>query len=162
MRNFLILSPLGMLLLTSCMPAGGSSSAGNNTNSDSGGQLTEKLSHNQVSHAQIAALASLGQKPLPRNMIVAVENTCPIHQEKMRIGEIPIVFEDAVDTKGDSTKASDTDEFPFGAEKITSSGNALLPGEPVTARVYQCPSCITAKRAADQKRSLSAALPKPE
>jgi len=95
-------------------------------------------------------------------MIVAVENTCPIHQEKMRIGEIPIVFEDAVDTKGDSTKASDTDEFPFGAEKITSSGNALLPGEPVTARVYQCPSCITAKRAADQKRSLSVALPKPE
>ncbi len=93
MRLFLILAPLGMLLLSSCTPAGGSSSTGKGSSEESGGGLAESLKSTTVSNAEMAAVDSMGKPPAPRNLIAALDNTCPVHHRKMKIAEIPIVFE---------------------------------------------------------------------
>jgi hypothetical protein len=162
MRPFLFLAPLGMLLLPSCMPAGGSSSTGNGSSNDPGSGLTDSIKSNTVSHAEIAAVDSMGKLPPPRNLLNTSDNTCPVHLRKMKVAEIPIVFEAAGDAANDSTNGLATDEFPFGAAKIISTGNTLLPGEPVTARVYQCPNCMAYRKAADERRNLSAQLVEPK
>jgi hypothetical protein len=80
----------------------------------------------------------------------------------MKIAEVPIVFEGTGAPSAESMNGLATDEFPFGAAKVTSSGNSLLPGEPVTARVYQCPNCMAYRNAADERRKLSAQVAEPE
>ncbi len=158
MRLFLVLAPLAMLLLNACTPAGGSSTTGNGTKSDPGDQSPDSLESNRVSNAEMAAMDSLGKPPLPRNLITSVENSCPVHHRKMKIAEIPITFEDD-EGAVQSTDGLATEEFPFGAARILSAGNALLPSEPRTAQVYQCPNCMAYRKAADEKRKLSAQSP---
>ena len=154
MRRFLILVPLGMLLLSSCEPEGGSSNAGI-TKADPEENWRDRIVDDKVSHAQIAAQDSVGKTPQPRDLVAAVEDTCPVHHEKMKQREIPIVFEETSANGSKSAHPSATAAFPFGAEKIVSAGNALLPGEPLTARVYQCASCVAARRLAEVRRKES-------
>ena len=157
MRHFLILVPLGMLQLSSCEPEGGSSNAGIRKR-DPQGKWQDKIADEEVSHAQIAAQDSLGKTPQARDLVADVEDTCPVHHEKMKQREIPIVFGE---TKANGHEPA-TAAFPFGAEKIVSAGNALLPGEARTARVYQCASCIAARRLAEVRRKESDPSARPE
>ena len=120
------------------------------------------MKSNSVSNAEMAAVNSMGKPPLPRNLIASVDNTCPVHFRKMRIAEVPIMFEDNDGAAVESTDGLATDEFPFGAARILSAGNALLPSEPRTAQVYQCPNCMAYRKAADEKRKLSAQAPQPD
>ena len=153
LRHCLFVASLGMLMLPSCEPAGGSSDAGNARPRDERTGLLETMVPNEAGNAQLAAQESVGKPPPPRHLADAVDDTCPVHHEKMRIREIPIVFEDIADSGAESEILSGVARFPFGAEKIVSSGNALLPGAALTARVYQCASCVTARRAAEAKRA---------
>jgi hypothetical protein len=151
-----------MLMLPSCEPSGGSSDAGNPKPRDERGGVLERVVPNEAGNAQLAAQDSVGRPPPPRHLADGVDDTCPVHHEKMRIREIPIVFEDAADRGAESENLSGMARFPFGAEKIVSSGNALLPGAALTARVYQCASCVTARRAADAKSEQPAPLAGPK
>ena len=89
-----------------------------------------------------------------RHLLDAANDTCPVHREKMQVREIPIVFEDAESSGAESENMAGTARFPFGAERIISAGNALLPGAALTARVYQCESCVKARKAANGKDAL--------
>ena len=162
MRHFLFLVPLGMLLLASCGPNGGSSDAGDSRrrNSQAGSDAT--FLPDTMTHAQISAQDSVGRPPLPRNLVATVEDICPVHHVKMKLREIPIVFKEPTANGTESVNPTATAAFPFGAEKIVSAGNALLPSEPLTARVYQCASCIAARRIAEEKRKQPAAPTAPE
>jgi hypothetical protein len=153
LRHCLFVASLGMLMLPSCEPAGGSSDAGNPRPRDERTEVLERMVPNEAANAQLAARDSVGKSPLPRHLADAVDDTCPVHREKMKIREIPIVFEDTADSAEQSESLSGMARFPFGAEKIVSSGNALLPGTALTARVYQCASCVTARRIAEAKRA---------
>lgn len=162
MRHFLLLSPLGMLLLASCGPNGGSSDAGDSRRRNSQGGSDSTFPPDTMTHTQISAQDSVGRSPLPRNLVATVEDICPVHQVKMKLREIPIVFEEPTANGTASVNPTATAAFPFGAEKIISAGNALLPSEPLTARVYQCASCIAARRIAEEKRKQPPAPTAPE
>ena len=144
MRHLLILAPLATLLLASCEPG--------QENADAGSSTTGKLPQETANHERLAAQDSVGRPPLPHDLVSTVGDICPVHQLKMKLCQIPIVFGDTATAGTDHASLPATADFPFGTEKIVSAGNALLPGEPVTARVYQCPSCIAARRAAEEKR----------
>jgi len=152
MRHHIILVSLGILLLSSCEPEAGHSEDAEDRRGKRERRTAGNVFVNEMSHAQISAQDSLGKEPLARNMVSAIDDICPLHHEKMRMTEIPIVFED--DLPGDPAHNSlpATAAFPFGAERIVSAGNSLLPGEPHTARVYLCASCIAARKAAEAKR----------
>ena len=156
MRHFLVLAPLGMLLFSSCKPDGGSSAAG------SVGRGEDSDAQEKVSHARLAAQDSVSKAPQPRNLIAAIEDICPVHHEKMKPREIPFILEEPQGEGNEAAHPVATAAFPFGAEKIVSSGNALLPGETLTARVYQCASCIAARRLAEARRKPSDPAAKPE
>ena len=153
MRHFLILSPLAVLMLSSCDPDERNFGAGNDNHQS---RNEKKPSTNGIGHEQLAAQDSVGKPPPPRNLAGGVHDTCPVHHEKMRLREIPIVFEDSASAGSEPESPPATAEFPFGAEKIVSSGNALLPDESLSARVYQCASCVAARRAAEIRRAESA------
>lgn len=108
---------------------------------------------NKRSYTQTSAQESVGSTPLPRNLVSATGDICPVHHEKMKMREIPIVFEDSADSASPAGDPSAAAAYPFGAEKIVSSGNALLPAEPHSARVYRCASCIAARHAAEEKQA---------
>ena len=153
MRSSLLLFPLGMLLLSSCEPDVVNSADANGRHRKPADGLGESIPADELSRAQISAQESLGKPPLPRNLASATADICPVHHEKMRLREIPIVFEEATSEGTASASATLTAAFPFGAEKIVSAANSLLPGEPHSARVYQCISCIAARHAAEEKRT---------
>ncbi|MEO6739333.1 MAG: hypothetical protein ABIP20_03715 [Chthoniobacteraceae bacterium] len=149
MRHLLILAPLVTLLLASCEPGQENAGTGSRTSGDrTGGKLPAEAAN----HERLAAQDSVGRPPLPRDLVSTVGDICPVHHIKMKLCQIPIVFGDTASEGTGLASLSATADFPFGAEKIVSAGNALLPGEPVTARVYQCASCIAARRAAKEKR----------
>ncbi len=154
MRTFLFLAMLGMLVLPSCEPAGGSSDAGNYKSREERAGVFEHIAINDDSNARLAARDSVGKSPQPRHLLDAASDTCPVHREKMNVREIPIVFEDPETGGTESENLSATARFPFGAERIVSAGNALLPGAALTARVYQCESCVKARKAANEKDAL--------
>ena len=156
MRHFLVLAPLGMLLFSSCKPDGDSSAAGGF------GHDEEKFAQDEVSHVRLAAQESVGKAPLPRNMISALEDICPLHHEKMKPKEIPFILEEPQGEGNETAQPPATAAFPFGAEKILSEGNALLPGETLTALVYQCASCIAARRLAEARGTPADPAAKPE
>ena len=150
MRTFLLLATLGMLVLPSCEPAGGSSDAGNIRTRDERVGMLDHITVSEHSNARIAAQDSVGKSPEPRHLLDAANDTCPVHHEKMNVREIPIVFEDPAGDGVASENLAGTARFPFGAERIVSAGNALLPGAALTARVYQCASCVKARKAANE------------
>lgn len=154
------LFPLGALLLASCEPDEGSSAKADSRQRKSEASLDEILP-DTFSHSQISAQDSVGKGPQPRNLAETTDNVCPVHHEKMTLREVPIVFPEST---GDGTvpaEAAAAAAFPFGAETIVSEGNALLPSQPLTARVYQCAACIAARRAAEEKRAPAEALHRP-
>ncbi len=155
-RPSIFLTLLPMLLLSSCEPGEDGSGAGSGS-SDRDRKKRTKLPTDTMNTERIAAQDSLGKPPQPRNLLEGVEDECPVHHEKMKVREIPIVFGDAAPEKSEHENPSSAEKFPFGAEKIISTGNALLPGEPVTARVYQCASCVAARKAAEEKQALTRA-----
>jgi len=157
MRQLLILAPLATLLISSCEPPEDNTDAGNNRPHEQNEKWNSKLSVNTASHQQLSAQDSLGKPPSPRDLTAAIADICPVHHEKMKLREVPILFEENAANGTDSNNPSATAEFPFGAEKIVSAGNALLPGEALTARVYQCASCIATRRAAEKKAKPPAA-----
>lgn len=154
-RHASILAPLAMLLLASCEPGQENAGTGNTAPTDIEDGMGSKF-RDHANPEHIAARDSIGKPPLPRNLMTAVENTCPVHHEAMKAREIPIVFPDAASGAPDPSEMQATAEFPFGAEKIISSGNALLPTEPVSAYVYQCAVCIAGRRASEAKRTAAA------
>lgn len=156
-RHTSILAPLAMLLLASCEPGQENTGSGDTTPQDREGGMAAKF-RDKANPERIAARDSMGKPPLPRNLVHDVEDICPVHHEAMKVGEIPIIFADAAPGKADPSEMQATAEFPFSAEKIISSGNALLPAEPVSALVYQCAACMAGRRAAEAKRT-AAALP---
>ena len=158
MRPFIFLAPLGMLMLASCEPAGGSSDTGITRSRDQ----RDGIAANTASNAQLAAQDSLRKSPTAERLADGTRGTCPVHHKNMKIREIPIVFEDPDSGGEDADALSASAPFPFGAERIVSSGNALLPGATLTARVYQCASCIHARRAAETKSSQPAPPAGPE
>lgn len=140
-RPFIFLPLMPLMLLSSCEPGDDGTGAGNG-----GARQRSILPGNTANPERIAAQESLGKPPPPRDLRGGIDDECPVHQEKMKLKEIPILFGEDVPAKQLLTA-----QFPFGAEKITSSGNALLPGQPLSARVYQCASCVTARKAAEEK-----------
>lgn len=150
MRHPFILAPLAMLLLSSCEPGDVNADAGSSVPRERRDSIDRTLPSDVVSHERLAAQDSVGRPPLPRNLVSGIEDVCPVHHEKMKLREVPIVFVDTDPDGIEAGKKSLAAQFPFGAEKICSSGNALLPGEPLTARVYQCASCIAARKVAEQ------------
>ena len=151
MRRLTILTPLVALLLISCEPGHDRGDAANTGPRTRDGSPGVNLPGNSANHERLAAQDSLGKPPPPRNLLEGVEDECPVHHERMKVREIPIVFENGAPQGADPASFSLTARFPFGAEKIVSTGNALLPSEPLTARVYQCASCIAASKAAGKK-----------
>ena len=151
-RPFIFLALLPMLFLSSCEPGDNGSHAGYPDNIRDGKEQRMRLPGDTMNPERIAAQESLGKPPLPRDLSEGIEDECPVHHERMKVREIPIVFEDAASEKTKSAKQPLTAKFPFGAEKIISAGNALLPGEPLSARVYQCASCVAARRAPRKNR----------
>ena len=151
MRHLTILTPLAALLLISCEPSQESGGAANTAPLRRDGSAGVNLPGNSANNERIAAQDSLGKPPPPHNFVEGVEDECPVHHERMTVREIPIVFENGAPQGTDPASFSLTARFPFGAEKIVSTGNALLPSEPLTARVYQCASCIAARKAAGKK-----------
>lgn len=147
-----ILAPLAMLLLASCEPAQENTDSGSTEPRDREGGTASKF-RDKANPERIAARDSVGKPPLPHNLVNDIEDICPVHHEAMKAREIPIVFADAATGPPDPSEMQATAAFPFGAEKIISSGNALLPVEPVSARVYQCAACIAGRRAAEAKRT---------
>ena len=156
MRHHLILVPLGLLLLSSCEPEDVRSDEVEDRRRKPDRNAAKNVFVSDMSHAQLSAQDSLGKEPLARNMVSAIDDICPLHHEKMRMSEIPIVFEDDLPAGTAHAIPSATAAFPFGAERIISAGNSLLPGEPHTARVYLCASCIAARKAAEEKRTPAA------
>jgi len=156
-RHVFILAPLAMLCLSSCEPGEDNTDAGSSVPRDPRNSLARRVVANTSNHERLAAQDSVGRPPLPRNLVSDVEDICPVHHEKMSLTEVPIIFEDSASDGIESAKTSLTARFPFGAEKIYSSGNALLPGEPLTARVYQCASCIAARKVAERQGKHTAA-----
>jgi hypothetical protein len=152
-----ILAPLAMLFLSSCEPGEENTDAGSSTPRDPRNRFDRWVVANTSNHERLAAQDSVGRPPLPRNFVSDVEDVCPVHHEKMSLTEVPIIFEDSASVGTESVRTSLTARFPFGAEKICSSGNALLPGEPLTARVYQCASCIAARKVAEKQGRHTAA-----
>ena len=148
MRHILILASPAILLLSSCEQSEDQAGARNTGRRDNKGVSQPG---NTANRERIAAQDSVGRPPQPRNLATDVEDTCPVHHEKMKLREIPIVFEEAAFDRGEPASASVNAEYPFGAEKIFSVRNTLMPGEPLTARVYQCPSCIVARKVAEAK-----------
>ena len=162
MRHSHIPVPLAMLLLASCEPGENNHDAGSGISREQRESKGSTLPVNQATHEQLAAQDSIGRPPLSRNLIVAVEDICPVHHQKMTVCEIPIVFEEGAAKGAESGSPPATAAFPFGAEKIVSAGNALLPGEPLTARVYQCAMCVAARKAAGKKWKQAAPPSSPE
>ncbi len=162
MRHSLLLVPLGMLLLASCGPNGGSSEAGDSRRRNPQGGSDATFLPDTMTHAQISAQDSVGRPPLPRNLVATVEDICPVHHAKMKMRVVPIVFEEPNANGDESAILPATAAFPFGAEKIVSAGNALLPSQSLTARVYQCEPCIIARRIAEEKRKQPAVRTAPE
>jgi hypothetical protein len=70
----------------------------------------------------------------------------------MTVREVPIVFEESAEGGPAPAEAASTAAFPFGAENVVSTGNSLLPGEALTARIYRCPACIAGQKAAKKMR----------
>ncbi len=151
MRPLTILTPLAALLLVSCEPGQDGTDAANKPPRSHDGAPGANRAGNSANNERLAAQDSLGQSPLPRNLVDGVEDVCPVHHEKMKMREIPVVFESTTPEKADPADVELAAKFPFGAEKIVSTGNALLPSEPLTARVYQCASCIAARKAAGKR-----------
>lgn len=77
----------------------------------------------------------MGTPPLPRNLLTKIEDTCQVHHLEMTVSEVPVVFENPSYHGPNPARPETTSAFPFGTEKIVSAGNALLPVEPLTARV---------------------------
>lgn len=155
------MAPLAMLLLPSCEPPRRSDD-GEKMNPDQPEWSLEKMAPVKVNEELLAAQDSVGKEPGPRAQTGTVPDTCPVHREKMKIRQVPIVFEDSA-TEGTETANPDVmSAFPFAAEEFVSPGNALLPDESTTARVYQCSSCIAAKLAAKKMRGRSVELPAPK
>ena len=140
-------------MLSSCEPGEDASGAGNGGNVRDGKKQGTRLQTDTLNKERIAAQDSLGKPPQPRDLLEGVEDECPVHREKMKVREIPIIFVDGESGHSGSAKQPVTARFPFGAEKIISTGNALLPGEPLSARVYQCASCVAARRIAEEKQA---------
>lgn len=157
MRHLLILAPLAILLLSSCEPGEDGASLHDRRHGD-GEERNKMLSADKTNRERIAAQESIGKMPLPRDLASNVEDSCPVHHEKMKLREIPIVFVETAPGTDEAASALASARYPFGAEKIVTVGNGLLPGAPLTARVYQCAACISASRAAENRR-LSAASP---
>lgn len=155
MRHCLTFIPLGFLLLASCEPDGGSTPS-EERNPDRNRKIGASIPHDAMSNAQISAQDSVGKPPMPRNLAVGVDDTCPLHHEKMTLNEIPIFFEEDLAGEVDLPIQPITEAFPFAAEKIFSPGNSLLPGEPRNAIVYQCSSCIKARKLAETGRKPAA------
>jgi hypothetical protein len=153
MRHLPTLAPLAALLLSSCEPGANRSATGSSAPQEPLEKAGIKLNGNTATLQQLAAQDSVGKPPQPRNLIADVADTCPVHHVKMKVREIPIVFEDDAQGESDSTGLATASAFPFDAERIVSTGNALLPGEPLSARVYQCASCIAEKQSALEKKS---------
>jgi hypothetical protein len=158
MRNFSFLAPLAMLLLSSCDPAGGTSDAGHKPNDRRGGWVGN-IGTGEVSDAQLNARESVGKPQTPQNLVTSIDDTCPVHHEKMRMRELPVVFEDGETVRSQPGKPLASARFPFGSERITSTGNALLPSATQTARAYQCASCVKARRAAEAQPAAPARKP---
>jgi hypothetical protein len=154
-RHPSILATLAMLLLASCEPSQENADSGDTTRRDREGERASRF-RDSSNPERIAARDSIGKPPLPRNLLTDIEGICPVHHEVMKAREIPIVFSDTTADKADPAEIQTTAEFPFGAEKIMSSGNALLPSEPISARVYQCAACIAARKSAEGKRTATA------
>lgn len=145
----LILNLSTMVLLASCEPG---DSGGTAIRPGNEGERWVPRVDNRANSERLFAHASLGQAPLPRNLVTDVEDICTVHRQKMQIREVPIVFDESalgLVPQGDSIAAA---RFPFGAEKIFSPGNALLPGEPVSALVYQCTDCIAERKLIEADR----------
>jgi hypothetical protein len=163
MHRFLFTAMLCTLALVSCEPGDGDADAAGakpHNKDEKWGKWGDRLPRNSASHEQLFAQASLGKPPEPRDFTSDLGDVCPVHHKKMSIQVIPIVFEDTASAGSATTNPSVTAEFPFGAEKIVSAGNALLPGEPLSARVYQCASCVAARKAAAEKQRQRAASAK--
>ena len=154
-RHTSILAPLAMLLLASCEPGQENAGTGNTTPQDGEAGMASNF-RNKSNAERIAAHDSVGRPPGPRDLVNDAVDICPVHHEAMKVRELPILFSDTAPEKADPSEIQATAEFPFGAEEIISSGNALLPGEPISARVYQCAACIAARRAAEAKRTAAA------
>ena len=154
MHRLISIITIGMLL-SSCEPGADSSAATTAPLREQGGILKNSLPVNNASDTQLAAQNSVGKPPAPLDMIASVADTCPVHHERMKVCEIPIVHEEDSQTGHPSATAA----FPFGAEKIISAGNVLLPSEPVSARVYQCASCVAVRIATEEKMRKQAAAP---
>ncbi len=152
-----IVALLALAILTSCEPSQDSVGVGGVIPSDADGEMGSRIRRDTSNPERIAAQNSVGRPPLPRNLVNDVEDVCPVHREKMKVREIPIVYSESTLGKVDPSEIQSRADFPFGAEKLISSGNALLPGEPLSAYVYQCAACVAAREAAEVK-STSAAL----
>lgn len=83
------------IALTSCEPEQTDADAGNNVPvfRDRNGKDPISLPRNYANHERVSAQDSLGKAPLPRNMVATVDDTCPVHHEKMKICGVPIVYE---------------------------------------------------------------------
>ena len=151
MRHPLIFAPLTILLLSSCEPGGDSASRHDRRHGEEEPR-NEKLSSDKTNRERIAAQESVGKMPQPRDLAGNVEDICPLHREKMKLREIPIVFVETAPGGDVAANAATSARYPFGAEKIVTVGNGLLPSEALTARVFQCVACISASRAAEKMR----------
>ena len=151
-----IFAILCVLALPSCDPAPERTDADARRDDARKGKHRDSFEDYRQNHAQFSAEGSVGRPPPPRNMIAGVGDICPVHHQKMTVREVPIVFEESADDGTDAAGAAPAAAFPFAAEKVISAGNSLLPGEALTARIYQCTACIIGQKAAKRMRSTAA------
>jgi hypothetical protein len=158
MRRSIFIAVLCALALPSCSPAPDDAAADVRRDGSRKTNRRDSFAEHRQNHEQLSAEGSIGRAPQPRNLIAGVADICPVHDQKMAVREVPIVFKDAEDASTESAKPATISRFPFAVEKVVSEGNSLAPGEALTARVYQCEACIAAQKAAKRMRG-TAALP---
>ncbi|MEO6788601.1 MAG: hypothetical protein ABI318_20970 [Chthoniobacteraceae bacterium] len=156
MHRSLFTAILCALALASCEPAAEKTDADAQRNDERPSKQHDSFTEYKDNHEQLSAEGSVGKSPPPRNLIAGVSDMCPVHHVKMTVCDVPVVFEESADSGTDTADPAAATAFPFGAEKVVSEGNALLPGETLTARIYQCPACVAARKAAERMRGKAA------
>lgn len=150
------LALLAVLLLASCDSSGPPARAAGDSKEDLITTLVEQPS--VIRHESLSAANLAGRAPEPLNLTAGVNDTCPVHHQKMRERMVPIVLDS--EPKGRAHASARLREaFPFGAAEAVHEGGRFLPEDPQTARIFQCAACVAGRKeaAAREAQTVSSA-----
>jgi hypothetical protein len=81
----------------------------------------------------------------PYDFTRGVSDMCPVHNERMPIREVQMVYGELASTNPEPTRATFDAEFPFSRE-LWPGGCVVINGIRRNARFYVCSSCVAARK----------------